>query len=67
MAATASCVAGIVKTARAYGFVTRARKLSPAQLAEIEGPAILHWEFNHFVVLDRYRTSGVDLLDPAIG
>ncbi|MFO0711165.1 MAG: ATP-binding cassette domain-containing protein [Sandaracinus sp.] len=57
----------IVKTARAYGFVTRARKLSPAQLAEIEGPAILHWEFNHFVVLDRYRTSGVDLLDPAIG
>lgn len=57
----------IVKTARTYGFTTRARRLSPAQLAEVRGPAILHWEFNHFVVLERWRPDRVDLLDPAIG
>ena len=57
----------IVKTARSYGFTTRARRLAPQQLSEVEGPAIIHWEFNHFVVLERAGPEGVELLDPAIG
>jgi ATP-binding cassette, subfamily B, bacterial len=29
--------------------------------------AILHWGFNHFVVLDRLRRAAVDIVDPAHG
>jgi len=30
-------------------------------------PAVLHWDFNHFVVLTRVHASTVEILDPASG
>ena len=30
-------------------------------------PAILHWEFNHFVVLERWVAVGMTIVDPALG
>ncbi len=57
----------LVRVARLYGLETRARRLEPQDLAELESPAILHWEMNHFVVLDRYGPDEVRILDPAIG
>jgi ABC-type bacteriocin/lantibiotic exporter with double-glycine peptidase domain len=30
-------------------------------------PAILHWEFNHFVVLERWTPRWAEIVDPAIG
>ena len=36
-------------------------------LAAIEPGAILHWRFNHFVVLDRLRKDGLHIVDPAAG
>ena len=36
-------------------------------LREIQWPAILFWEFDHFVVLEGFRRNGVAINDPAIG
>ncbi len=36
-------------------------------LGAIEPGAILHWRFNHFVVLDRLRSDGLHIVDPAAG
>ena len=57
----------IVVAARTYGLVPSARRLEPADLAAFDGPAILHWEMNHFVVLERWTPERVVILDPAEG
>ena len=57
----------IVQAARKYGLEPRARRLEPAQLAEVTTPAILHWEMNHFVVLERWTAKEAFLVDPAMG
>lgn len=57
----------IVVAARRYGLKPRGRRLEPSDLAEVQVPAILHWEMNHFVVLERYTASDVFLVDPASG
>lgn len=57
----------IVVAARRYGLKTRGRRLEPSDLASVEVPAILHWEMNHFLVLERYTPSEVFLVDPASG
>ncbi len=57
----------IVHAARHYGLVPRARKLEPEALSGVSGPAILHWEMNHFVVFDRWTARGVRILDPGVG
>jgi ABC-type bacteriocin/lantibiotic exporter with double-glycine peptidase domain len=36
-------------------------------LGAIEPGAILHWRFNHFVVLDRLKSDGLHIVDPAGG
>ncbi|MEM1181468.1 MAG: peptidase domain-containing ABC transporter [Acidobacteriota bacterium] len=36
-------------------------------LADLPRASILHWRFNHFVVLDRLTRHGADILDPAFG
>ncbi len=30
-------------------------------------PAIVHWEFNHFIVIERWSSKFVDVVDPASG
>ena len=46
---------GISETAAELGLKSVCAKLTTGQLAEVELPAILHWNQNHFVVL--YRIS----------
>ncbi|MBO0784253.1 MAG: peptidase domain-containing ABC transporter, partial [Ktedonobacteraceae bacterium] len=55
----------IVQTARAYGLNARALTLPTSDLHHIPLPAIVHWEFNHFVVVERWTPSSVVVLDPA--
>lgn len=57
----------IVQAARAYGMEVRGVKVELDALKYLERGSILHWEFNHFVVLDRVTKRGVEILDPAIG
>jgi ABC-type bacteriocin/lantibiotic exporter with double-glycine peptidase domain/CRP-like cAMP-binding protein len=42
-------------------------RLEPADLADFEDPAILHWDMNHFVVCERWTPKGVWIVDPADG
>ncbi len=58
----------LVNAAGSYGFKTHAYKCEPENLQK-EGkfPCIIHWNFNHFVVLDGFQGKYVWLNDPARG
>ncbi len=63
-----SSAKNIITAARSYGMVAKAWKLEPEDLRE-EGPfpCIIHWGFNHFVVLCGFKGRGAVLNDPARG
>ena len=58
----------IIQAARSYGCEAKAWRVDPEDLIE-EGPfpCILHWGFNHFVVLCGFRGGKAVLNDPARG
>jgi len=58
----------VLKAARNYGLIAKAYRLEPEDLLK-EGPypCILHWGFNHFVVLDGFRGRQAVINDPARG
>lgn len=47
--------------------VTRPLKLDLEDLDQLKTPCILHWDFNHFVVLQEVSANKVTILDPAFG
>ncbi|MEV8635144.1 peptidase domain-containing ABC transporter [Streptosporangium sp. NPDC051023] len=49
------------------GLTSRAFSLAPADLARVPMPAIVHWEFKHFVVVERWAEDRVDIVDPGRG
>lgn len=58
----------ILKAARNYGLKARGYKMEPESLREHGTfPCIIHWEFNHFVVLKGFKGDKVYLNDPARG
>ena len=57
----------LVTAARRHGLRTRALRLGIDDLGYLPRAAVLHWEFNHFVVFDKVRVDGVDVIDPATG
>ncbi|HAT31897.1 MAG TPA: ABC transporter [Janthinobacterium sp.] len=46
---------------------TRPLKLELEQLGQLRLPCILHWNFNHFVVLRELGADGATIHDPALG
>lgn len=59
---------GIVKVARSYGLRTRAISLKEVQdFRFVPLPAIIHWDFNHFLVVENWSPRYVDVVDPAFG
>ena len=70
------CKAGnIMRAAKKYGLECKGFRKELDGLWELEMPCIVHWEFNHFVVLEGRKTQGsgskkqeyVYLNDPAVG
>lgn len=57
----------LAREARNFGLIVRAFSVEPADLRHLPLPAILFWEFNHFVVLERWSAHQTDIVDPAIG
>jgi ABC-type bacteriocin/lantibiotic exporter with double-glycine peptidase domain len=57
----------IVKAARNYGLRVRAVSLQENDLRRISLPAIIHWEFAHFMIVERSSPTWVEVVDPAIG
>ncbi|MGE5244848.1 MAG: NHLP family bacteriocin export ABC transporter peptidase/permease/ATPase subunit [Betaproteobacteria bacterium] len=63
-----SKASNVLKAARAYGLDAKGYKYEALEkLYEQPLPAILFWNFNHFVVLDGYKNGQVHLNDPAQG
>ena len=63
-----SNAANILGAAERYGFEAGGYRVEPEILRD-EGffPCIIHWEFNHFVVLNGFKGNKVYLNDPARG
>jgi ATP-binding cassette, subfamily B, bacterial len=57
----------IAEGARRHGLRVKAFKVEPAGLASLEMPAIAHWSFNHFVIVERWSPKTVHIVDPAVG
>ena len=70
------CNAGnIMRAAKRHGLGCRGFRKEPEALKQLEMPCLVHWNFNHFVVLEGFKTRGrgknakeyVYLNDPAVG
>ncbi len=59
--------ANILQAGRAYGLEAEAVKVEVEHIRDLPLPAILHWEFKHFVVLERITARGVHIVDPGMG
>lgn len=60
--------ASLARTAARYGLAPRAYRAEPRGLRGLPLPAILHWQFDHFVVLERLDDDGgAHIVDPAVG
>ncbi|KPI16167.1 NHPM bacteriocin system ABC transporter, peptidase/ATP-binding protein [Actinobacteria bacterium OV450] len=61
----------LLKAARGYGLTAKGMQMDLAALAGVSPPAVLFWEFNHYVVYDgmgrRFGRRGVYVNDPAKG
>jgi ABC-type bacteriocin/lantibiotic exporter with double-glycine peptidase domain len=57
----------LIKTAQRYGLQTKGLALAQANLQSIALPAIVHWQFNHFIVVERWTPTAVRVVDPAHG
>ncbi|HEY2628058.1 MAG TPA: NHLP family bacteriocin export ABC transporter peptidase/permease/ATPase subunit, partial [Usitatibacter sp.] len=58
---------GLLRAARAHGMTARGFKKEPRDLAELPLPAIVFWNFNHFVVFEGFHEGRAWLNDPARG
>jgi len=58
----------ILKAARSYGLEAKGYRMEPEYLKENgKFPCIIHWNFNHFVVLNGFKGKKVVINDPAKG
>ena len=57
----------LMQVAGRLGLHARPLRLEPAELRRLRLPAILHWDFDHFVVAVRASWRGLTIHDPARG
>jgi len=57
----------VIQIAQKLNMGTRPIKLDLEELDQLKLPCILHWNFNHFVVLKEVNAKTVVIHDPAIG
>ena len=57
----------LMQVAGGLGFHARPLRLEPDELGDLRCPVILHWDLDHYVVLERVHRRGITILDPARG
>ncbi len=60
-------LAHLMRHATALKLAPRALRCEPDELSRLQLPCVLHWNLNHFVVLERVDRRGVWIVDPAVG
>src|SRR5205807_553650 len=62
-----SGASAILSAARELGLESRAFRCKIEHLRQLEGPYIVFWEFNHYVVVEGVDTKHAYINDPASG
>ncbi|WP_314094481.1 peptidase domain-containing ABC transporter [Microbacterium foliorum] len=57
----------ITRVVRSYGLDARGVRAGLSDLRALPPGSILFWRFNHFVVLEEVRATGLTIVDPASG
>ena len=57
----------LVRAGEQFGLRGRGVRVDVGDLKHLPRAAVLHWGFNHFVVLERIRRAAVDIVDPSHG
>jgi HlyB family type I secretion system ABC transporter len=57
----------LTREARRFGLQVGAFSLETAAFTRVPLPAIVHWNFEHFIVVERWSHNRVDVVDPAVG
>lgn len=60
-------LASLIDVAHRLELATRAVRLEIEDLPKLKLPCVLHWSFNHFVVLKSVNSRFVTIIDPARG
>jgi len=62
-----SKASNVVRAAHGLGMAAKGFRKEPSTLHQLPMPCIIHWNFNHFVVLEGIDGDRVSINDPAIG
>lgn len=57
----------LIEVARRFGLRGRAYRVDPDELSKLDPGAILHWNFDHYVVFKAKRDGYIEIFDPADG
>lgn len=59
--------AEIMRAAKRMGLECHGYRKEPEKLKTMDMPCIIHWNFDHFVVLEGFKGKNVYINDPAVG
>ena len=65
--ARGASLANLIEVCEGLNLATRALRLEIAHLKHLKCPVILHWNMDHFVVMERTTRNGIQIVDPESG
>ncbi|MGF2684422.1 cysteine peptidase family C39 domain-containing protein [Acinetobacter johnsonii] len=57
----------LVNISNSLKLSSRPIRLELNRLSQLKLPCVIHWNFNHFVVLEQVKESKIEIVDPAFG